>query len=233
MPLRQIALVSRLEPNPIEFTELARVAAALQTQVSRDFGPIWGVNATVDAPSDGKVPAGYWPIFIMDTQIDDGVLSGLHLDEQGQPFAVVHYDEKWHRTTSHECLEMLVDPWGCHLIPGPSPKQGQGQVRFLLEVCDPCEHVSYEINGVEVSDFYTPRYIEPATISAGPFSFSGNLTAPRTVLPGGYLSWVDPKKNKWWVQGWKEEDPGPIIRPLPLGASGDKSLRELVDAEMR
>ena len=37
----------------------------------------------------------------------------------------------------------------------------QGEVDYLLEISDPCQHVTYEINGVEVSDFVTPGLLRP------------------------------------------------------------------------
>src|SRR5262245_32199742 len=59
----QVALVSELPA--ITHSDLTRVAAALQKQVARDFGPIWSVHATVDAfVTLDDVPLGYWPIII-------------------------------------------------------------------------------------------------------------------------------------------------------------------------
>ena len=46
MLVRQVALVP--EGVDIDLAEIARVAAALQKQVTRDFSPLWQVNATVD-----------------------------------------------------------------------------------------------------------------------------------------------------------------------------------------
>ena len=39
MDIRQVALVS--EVNGISFSEVAKVSAAIQKQVMRDFAPIW------------------------------------------------------------------------------------------------------------------------------------------------------------------------------------------------
>ena len=67
--LRHVALVpddnigSRLSSS-----DITRVAAALQKQMARDFGPLWDVRATVDAfASLDDVPLGYWPILVGDT----------------------------------------------------------------------------------------------------------------------------------------------------------------------
>src|SRR6476646_8179488 len=161
MLLHQVALVS--EMREVSASEVTRVAAALQKQASRDFAPLWEVNATVDAfVKLDDVPLGYWPVIVMKNIKQSGA-AGVHLDKDGQPFALVQYDESWTLTASHECLEMLADPFGNRLIAGASPKKGQGRVEFLVEVCDPCEDASqaYSVNEVVVSDFVTPHFYDP------------------------------------------------------------------------
>src|SRR5215216_774476 len=82
----ELALVSELGESEISHRYLTRVAAALQKQVARDFAPLWGVRATVDAfVALDDVPVGYWPI-IVERDIDMPGASGVHLDQEGQPF---------------------------------------------------------------------------------------------------------------------------------------------------
>ena len=185
MLARQTALVS--ENMTITFSELGRVSAALQRQAVRDLGPIWEVQATVDAFQKLEdVPLGYWPIIVMD-EINTPGAAGVHEDKDGQPFALVQASPGWSLTASHECLEMLVDPFGNRLVPGLSPKPGQGRVEFLVEVCDPSEAAAfaYTVNGVTVSDFYTPHYFDPVVNPAVPYSFTAAIKKPRDVLKGG------------------------------------------------
>ncbi|MDC8760661.1 hypothetical protein [Janthinobacterium fluminis] len=196
--LRHIAIVS--ETARVGFDEVARVSAALQKQMLRDFSPIWGVQATVDAfASLDDVPIDYWPILVQDDIGVDGAW-GIHKDKDGQPFGLVRYSPTWSLTASHEELEMLCDPAGNRLQPGKSPMPGQGRVRFLVEVCDPSEaHAfAYPVNGITVSDFYTPRYFDPVTAPGTRYSFTGAITEPRQVLPGGYLSWHDTESDHWF-----------------------------------
>ena len=40
-------------------------------------------------------------------------------------------EDVWSLTASHECLEMLADPFGNRLIAGDSPKPDQGRVQIL------------------------------------------------------------------------------------------------------
>ena len=65
MLVRHVALV--VEKSTVKHTEVSRVAAALQKQVTRDFAPIWEVKATVDPfVRLEDVPLGYWPVIVMD-----------------------------------------------------------------------------------------------------------------------------------------------------------------------
>ncbi len=82
-----VALVS--EDASIELGELMQVAAALQKQVLRDFGPVWQINADVTAfPTLESLPLDYWPIVIMDDIGAPGA-AGYHDDRNGQPFSLV------------------------------------------------------------------------------------------------------------------------------------------------
>jgi hypothetical protein len=199
MLVRQLALVS--ETKKVSFSALSRVGAALQKQATRDLAPIWEVKATVDSfASLDDVPVGYWPIII--TEEDLGDAAGIHEDNEGQPFALVKFDNGWALTASHESCEMLVDPFGNRMMPGQSPKKGQGRVEFLVEVCDPSEDTpfAYRVNGIVVSDFYTPNYFDPVTATGVRYSFTGAITSPRQVLKNGYLSWHDPVSDHWFQE---------------------------------
>jgi len=137
-------------------SNLTKVAAALSKQVLRDFGPVWGVSATVDPFTKLEdVPIDYWPVIV--TKNVQGA-AGYHEDQNGQPFALVEFSSDWSLTASHECLEMLADPFGRRLRAGNVPDQAlalgfkPGRVQFLVEVCDPSEggQFGYQINGVTV-----------------------------------------------------------------------------------
>lgn len=198
MLTRHVALVS--EQSKITMRELSAVAAALQKQATRDLGPIWNVESTVTAFEKLEdLPLDYWPVIVKD-DIGDPSAAGYHEDENGQPFSLVEYSRGWTLTASHEAMEMLVDPFGRRLVAGESPIAAQGRVRFLVEVCDPSEadKYSYHVNGVRVSDFYTPHFFDPKTNSGVRYSFTEAITAPKQVLPGGYLSWYDSEKREWW-----------------------------------
>ncbi len=229
MLLRQVALISDVSHSQISFSELTKVSAALQKQASRDFSPIWEVNATIDAFHKLEdVPTGYWPIIIKNDIKEPGA-AGVHEDKKGQPFALVQFDESWPLTASHECLEMLADPFGNRLIAGQSPMKRQGRVEFLVEVCDPSEDsaFAYRVNGMTVSDFYTPHFFEPVASSGVRYSFTDAIKKPRQVLQGGYLSWHDPVSDHWYQEtffGAKKS-----FRDLGVFGKLEESLRSTIN----
>src|SRR5262245_48603521 len=229
MLVTELALVA--DTPHVSTSELNRVTAALQKQAIRDFQPIWDMISTVDAfDTMDDVPIGYWPMIVRD-DIDQPGAAGVHLDKNGQPLALIQYSDSWSLTASHEMLEMLADPFGNRLVAGQSPKPDQGRVEFLVEVSDPSEDAQfgYTVNGVLVSDFFTPRFYDPVTVDGVRYSFTGAITAPRTILHGGYISWHDVESDHWWQQIWFGT-PQPQFRDLGRLTMSQGSLRSAIDS---
>jgi hypothetical protein len=227
--LLQVGLVSQAPSIPL--SEVVKVSAALQKQVSRDFGPIWNVNATVDGfGALDDVPLGYWPVVMRDDVVEQFDAAGIHLDESGQPFALVQASPDWSVTASHEVLEMLADPFGERLVAGAPPKEAKKQkrVEFLVEVCDPSEAFTYTVNDVEVSDFYTPNFFDPVAAAGVRYSFTGDITKPRTILKGGYISWHNTTDNHWYQLRWFNTSK-PVLADLGIFAASAMSTREWID----
>jgi hypothetical protein len=205
--VKHIAVVS--DSPSVGIGEIARVSAALQRQVQSHLSQVWEIDSTVDAFERLEdVPIDYWPVIVRD-DIHVPHAAGIHLDKDGQPFALVQHAAGWSLTASHEVLEMLCDPYGNRVKAGPSPMPGQGRVNFLVEVADPSEAVEYgyAINGITVSDFYTPSYFDPAVASGVRYSWTGAITAPRQVLKGGYISWHDPISDEWFQETYFSQKP--------------------------
>ncbi len=224
---KNIALVSL--STKISLADLAQTAAALQKQATRDLGPIWDVEATVDYFPDIKsIPHGYWPIIIAE-DIEKPDIAGYHTDNNNQPYCMVKSDPSWQLTCSHEMCEMLVDPCGNRLVSASSIMPGRGKVSYLVEVCDPCEDASfaYSINGILVSDFYTRNYFDSVPVSGMRYSFTGSITKPLEIKKNGYLSWVDPINNQWYQATYF----GTSIKISPLEGMKNvgASLRSKVD----
>ncbi len=255
MPLTDhVAIVSLT--SEVSSKNLLRAAAAVQKQIVRDFSPFWGLHATVDAFEDlGSVPSDYHPVvlfgdadelrgqveFAIGTEsaellIDDFErerLSGLHLNAYTrQPFALVAASDTWSVTLSHEVLEMITDPFGNRLIAAMHPLDPRERVRYLLEVCDPCQAMWYPVNGVPVSDFYTPRYFDPVRAEQGRYSFTGEISQPLEILDGGYLSWIDPEDSGLYSLGAGETS-ATQIADLGQLARSTAPLRTVVDANPR
>jgi hypothetical protein len=139
-----------------------------------------------------------WPIRITQN-VPSGAL-GVHLDNQGQPYAVILPGGDWSVTASHELLEMLVDPFGGRMVTAPSidPAANGRMVHYLVEVGDPVETQVYTLDGVMVSDFVLEDFYRRQQPPSGTgYDDRGNVTAPLQVLPGGYISWYDPADRKW------------------------------------
>jgi hypothetical protein len=224
--LRHIALVAKTRHVPL--TEAVRVAAALQKQVARDASPIWGLQACVSAfASLTEVPIGYWPLIVTDGIHEPGA-AGIHLDRHGRPFALVEHGPTWSLSASHECLEMLVDPSGNRQVSGPSPAPGQGEVSFLVEVCDPSEDAQfgYTIDGILLSDFCTPAFFEHAG-SGGRYSFTGAIKGPLEILKNGYLSWYDPVGRCWYQEQYFGSNPK--FTALGLPGAAYRCMREFAN----
>jgi len=204
MSVIQVGLVDKT--GKLDTQLLQETAAAISIQVTRDLSPIWNVQATVQyLQSPTNIPVGVWPVFLVaKLPPDEG---GFHLDKKNQPYAEVigtPDSADWTIDASHEIVEMLVDPAGNRLqasraikISGKGVQDSTGEFEYLVEACDPCEanDYAYSINGIAVSDFITPHFYDPVAASGTNYSFGGNIKAPRQLLPGGYISFVNPQTD--------------------------------------
>jgi hypothetical protein len=200
MKSRKVALIDQTSGSVVPLAELQQYATALQQQVDDDLVSAWGVRADISALATGTpIPPGTWPIKIVDSIPGDG---GVHLDENGQPYAEAVNGPQLSIAISHELLEMLVDPWGDRFTPAVAidPAAQGRQVFYLVEVADPCEISNYAINGVQVSDFILPSFYDPS--AKLPVDFLHTLTGPlpKPVPPGCYISWIDPQDGAWHQQ---------------------------------
>jgi PLD-like domain len=237
---RRVGIASRSQA--VGLHDLIKVAAALNVQANRDVQNIWNISATVTALADPEsIELGVWPIFIVDDVGQDGA-TGLHLTDHQQPYALVEAGPTWSLTASHECLEMLVDPSGNRLVPSSAITVANGKVRdvttekfeYLVEVADPSEDPvnAYMIDEVLVADFYTPHFFDPVVSPGVRYSFTGRIKRPREILPGGYISWLNPALGTMQQLRWFDK---PQIVDLPghPAESGRGTLRGFVDAQTR
>lgn len=226
-----IALISH--SGVVSQAELNDYVSPYQAYVSRLLKGVYGVDARIVAPADGRKPHHAWAMYFAD-QLNQPGAAGYHSDSHHQPAAYIDANQEPLFTGSHELAEMLVDPSGNSLYaaPSPDPRDKGKEVQILDEVCDPCEDSSFgiEIEGVSLSDFITPSY---GNGSASPYDAANKLTAPREIAINGYISWID---GHVWKQATNFTGEGFKVRVLgPAGQAKNegKSLREWVDEQTR
>jgi hypothetical protein len=239
-----VVLVDRT--RSIDTTLLHAAAIALDQQVTKDLASVWpGISANVSmAPSIKALAPGSWPVFLVKS-LPPGE-GGFHLDKHNQPYAKViasPTDDSWTIDASHEIVEMLVDPYGNRMhtsraikIDGDNVVDATGVFNYLVEACDPCEanDFGYQIGGILVSDFITPAYYESGVTPGRPCSFKGNITRPRELLKGGYISYVQPD-GSWNQILWVDPSAPPQYRDPKIAsqlATGVRSLRETIHTAM-
>src|SRR5689334_297734 len=124
----------------IKHEDIVSAAAALQVQISRDFAPLWNVDAVISVvPLGALPPTGAWWVVALDNS-DLGNALGYHdLTPQGLPIAKVFIEtslkagQDWAVLFSHEILEMLSDPYIYLTAPMPT---AQGVQLYAYENCD-------------------------------------------------------------------------------------------------
>jgi hypothetical protein len=175
--------------------DLDKLIAALQLQLDRDFVPRWGTPAKLVKGKD--FVKGSWAIVFLDDADQPGALAYHDLTPDGLPLSkvfvrtTVNAGELVSVSTSHELLEMLVDPAINLMSDGPDPK-----LAYAYEVCDAVEETTYLVGGIALSNFVFPSFFETfRKPKSTQFDFLGKLTRPFQLLKGGYQSvW---KNGKW------------------------------------
>jgi hypothetical protein len=144
---------------------------------------------------------------ILDDSDQAGALGYHELTEQGLPISRVfaksdiQYHLSWSVTTSHELLEMLVDP-DINLTAFIQETNTTG-VLLSYEIADACEDdvFAYPINGVMVSDFVYPPWFESFRApNSTKFDHMGKITAPFQLLSGGYIGVFEVGGGSGWTQ---------------------------------
>ncbi|HTW26403.1 MAG TPA: hypothetical protein VME92_04700 [Acetobacteraceae bacterium] len=236
MSVIQVGLVDTTGELDPELVQAA--AAAINIQVTRDLTQFWPITATVRyLPDRSRIPSGVWPVRLV-RHLPPGE-GGFHLDKHNQPYAEVigtPDDPGWTIDASHEILEMLVDPYGNRMhssrgieVVDGKLRDGTDEFSYLVEACDPCEanNHAYTIQGVAVSDFITPHFYDPEATPGTRYSFTGALSGPRQLLPGGYISFVNQETDEWQQILWVDPHSPPMVRDL--GPATGRSLREWID----
>jgi hypothetical protein len=154
--------------------------------VNKHVAPVWGTPARLVKSTDFIKDA--WAVVFLDDADQPDALAYHDLTPAGLPLSKVFV-----RTTidngdlvsvsaSHELVEMLVDPAINLMTTGPNPK-----LVYAYESADPVEELSFEVNGIAMSDFVYPAYFEvfhkPKSVK---FDHLNKVRKPFEILSGGY-----------------------------------------------
>jgi hypothetical protein len=175
--------------------DLGKLIAALQAYVDKHIVPVWGTPAKL-LKSTGYVK-GAWAIVFLDDADTPGALAYHDLTPDGLPQSKVFVRTTLDNgdlvsvSTSHELVEMLVDPAINLMTTGPDPK-----VVYAYESADPVEALSFSVNGIAMSDFVYPSYFEDFhRPGSARFDHLNKVKKPFEVLKGGYQ--IIFKNGKW------------------------------------
>jgi len=159
---------------------------AMQVYVDDHVAPVWGTPAKLVKSTDFVKNA--WAIVFLDTADQEGALAYHDLTPDGLPVSKVFVkttlddNQLVAVSTSHELVEMLVDPAINMWTTGPNPT-----LMYAYESADPVEEESFKINGIDMSDFVYPAYFEvfrkPKSVK---FDHLNKVTKPFQILHGGY-----------------------------------------------
>jgi hypothetical protein len=175
--------------------DLDDLIAAMQEYVSNFVAPVWGTPAEL-VKSTGFVK-GAWAIVFLDDADQTGALAYHDLTPDGLPVSkvfvktTIENGEHVSVSASHELVEMLVDPAINMMTTGPDPK-----TIYAYESADPVEALTFNVNGIPMSDFVYPSYFEifrkPGSVK---FDQLNKVTQPFQILSGGYQ--IVFKNGKW------------------------------------
>ena len=168
---------------------------AMQAFVDQQVVPVWGTPAKL-IKSTGFVK-GAWAMVFLDNADQPGALAYHDLTPDGLPESKVFVKTTVDNgdlvsvSASHELVEMLVDPAINMMTTGPNPK-----IVYAYESADPVEALSFNVNGIPMTDFVYPAYFE-AFHKAGSVQFDRlkKVNKPFQILSGGYQ--IIFKNGKW------------------------------------
>jgi hypothetical protein len=181
-----------ITPLGVDFDALI---AAMQAYVDNDIVPVWGTRAKLIKSTD--FIKGAWAIVFLESADQPGALAYHDLTPDGLPLSKVFVRDTLDSrglvsvSASHQLVEMLVDPAINLITTGPDPK-----IIYAYESADPVETLSYEVNGIPMSDFVYPAYFQHfRKPGSSQFDHLKKVTKPFQILSGGYQ--IIFKKGKW------------------------------------
>jgi hypothetical protein len=234
-PTIQIAVIN--ESTVLANTDVTPVVAALQKQVTNDFGPVWGTAAQLTIVAKGTPPpTGSWWLVLLDDSDQANALGYHDLTTEALPIGKVFVASdlkagtSWTVTASHELLEMLGDP-NINLTVFVQNANTAGTL-YAYEVCDACEDDSlgYQIDNILLSDFVYPAWFESFRPEGSTqFDRINKIHNPLQLLSGGYIGTFNVNSGSGWTQTTAEKRP---TSALHRGAVGTRRERRTIPHEL-
>jgi len=227
----QISVIN--ESTVLADADVVPVVAALQKQVTNDFGPVWATDAELTIVPKGDQPqAGSWWLVLLDDSDQANALGYHDLTTEGLPIGKVFAASdlkagtSWTVTASHELLEMLGDP-NINLTVFVQKSDTAG-VLYAYEVCDACEDDSlgYQIDNILVSDFVYPTWFEDFRAEGSTqFDRIKKIQTPFQLLVNGYIGTFNVTAGSGWQQKTAEARSTNLLH---RGAVGTRRERRTV-----
>ena len=198
----RVAVINR--STLVGHAELSQVTDALRKQLQEDYSPAWGVGAEISVQSQAA-PAS-WQLVILDDSDQADALGYHELTKSGRPLgkvfarSVQQSGGQWSVAASHELLEMMADPDINLAAEGFAPDDHSLAAFYAYENCDPVQGDTYAIDGVHVSNFVFPEFFEVNPARGSRFDHLGLVSAPFTLRPRAYMSYIALSKSAHWQQ---------------------------------
>lgn len=175
--------------------DLDKLIQSMQQYVDQFVVPRWGTPCKL-VKSNGIVP-GAWAMVFLDNADVQGALAYHDLTPDGLPISkvfvktILQNKDTVSGAASHELVEALVDPSCALMCVGPD-----GSTMYAYESADPVEELTFNVNGLPMSDFVYPSFFEGFRAAKSvKFDELGKVTKPFQILSGGYQ--IIFKRNKW------------------------------------
>lgn len=183
--VKQIVAAFLNKSSLVTDSDCLKWAIACAKQAREQAAPLWGwpTPTLVFLPDESFAQANMDLIYVFDDSDTAGALGYHDVTPAGQPYAKI-----FAKTTlangvaissclSHELLELCGDPGCDQWVKAPDGYE------YAQELSDAVESFTYDLDGVDVSDFVLPAFFGAG---AGPFDYLSKLTRAFETGVGGY-----------------------------------------------
>jgi hypothetical protein len=194
-------IISVKNHSRIPDAEVLTAVRAVNRQIAEDFEPYWDLGAILRVTDPKAKPLQADAIIRIYPHGHDYHWTPTGLPE-GHVFTTLSQLAlesvpwlTWTTSLSHEALELIADPQLNTLVQGPHPVQRGRLVFHYREVCDPVQSETYQIDGINVSNFVLPHYYNSLGESGGRNDFLGTGLQAFRWNENGVIGFWDPRQG--------------------------------------